>query len=64
MMEQTSTQHAPWYAVPADNKWYARYVISEIVKQQLEQINPQYPELAQAERDVLEECRVLLENGN
>lgn len=64
MMEQTSTRHAPWYAVPADNKWYARYVISEIVKQQLEQINPQYPELAQAERDVLEECRVLLENGS
>lgn len=64
MMEETSTKEAPWYAVPADNKWYARYVISEIVRQQLEAIDPQFPELAQSERDVLEECRVLLENGN
>ena len=61
MMEKTSTAWAPWYCVPADSKWYARYVISQIVRQELESINPQFPELAQSEKAVLEECRLLLE---
>lgn len=61
MMEHTSTQHAPWYCVPADNKWYARYAVSQIVLEQLQAINPRYPELAEAERAVLAECRLLLE---
>lgn len=63
MMEHTSTLYAPWYCVPADSKWYARWVISEIVMRQLEAINPQFPELAAAERAVLEESRRLLEEG-
>ena len=61
MMEKTSTDQAPWFCVPADSKWYARYVISQIIRQELEAINPQYPELAQSEKAVLEECRLLLE---
>ena len=61
MMEKTSTAAAPWYCVPADSKWYARYVISQIIRQELEAINPQYPELAQSDKAVLEECRLLLE---
>ncbi len=62
MMENTSTQHAPWYCVPADNKWYARYVVSQIVLEQLQAINPHFPELAAEERAVLAECRQLLES--
>ena len=61
VMENTSTTLAPWYCVPADSKWFARYVISQIVRQELEAINPQYPELAESEKAVLEECRLLLE---
>ena len=61
MMENTSTTWAPWYCVPADNKWFARYIVSQIVRQELEAINPQYPELAESEKAVLEECRLLLE---
>lgn len=63
MMEHTSTEHAPWYCVPADNKWYTRYVVSEIVRQELEAIDPKFPELAEAEKAVLDECRRLLEEG-
>jgi PPK2 family polyphosphate:nucleotide phosphotransferase len=61
MMENTSTTLAPWYCVPADSKWFARYIVSQIVRQELEAINPQYPELAESEKAVLEECRLLLE---
>jgi len=61
MLENTSTRKAPWYCVPADNKWFARYVISEVVKEQLEKLDPQYPQTAEADKAVLEECRQLLE---
>lgn len=39
----TSTKHCPWYVVPADNKWYMRYVVSEIILHTLEDMDPQYP---------------------
>ncbi len=61
MMENTSTSRAPWYCVPADSKWFARFVVSQIVRQELEAIDPRYPELAESELAVLEECRLLLE---
>ncbi len=61
MLQKTSTRHAPWYVIPADNKWYARYLVSQAVRTALEEINPQYPELAPAERDRLAEGRALLE---
>lgn len=63
MLEHTSTKLAPWYVVPADSKWFARYLISEVVKEQLEAIAPAYPKLAPEEAALLEECRKLLESG-
>ncbi|MHC1786884.1 MAG: polyphosphate kinase 2 family protein [Christensenellales bacterium] len=60
MLTHTSTAKAPWYCVPADQKWFARYVISEVVKEQLEELKPEYPVLPEAELAKLEECRQLL----
>ncbi|MFN9916849.1 MAG: polyphosphate kinase 2 family protein, partial [Pirellulaceae bacterium] len=31
MMVATSTKHAPWYLIPADDKWYARAAIADII---------------------------------
>lgn len=39
----TSTDHAPWYVVPADKKWYARVAITELVTQALIDIDPKWP---------------------
>ena len=39
----TSTEHCPWYVVPADHKWYMRYVVSEIILETLTDMDPQYP---------------------
>lgn len=39
----TATKESPWYVVPADHKWYMRYVVSEIIRSTLEDMNPQYP---------------------
>lgn len=43
----TSTEHCPWYVVPADHKWYMRYVVSEIILATLKDMDPQYPEVTE-----------------
>jgi PPK2 family polyphosphate:nucleotide phosphotransferase len=39
LLEATSTPWAPWFVIPADNKWFARLAISEIIAEQLEGMN-------------------------
>lgn len=39
----TATKESPWYVVPADHKWYARLVISQIVVDTLREMNPKFP---------------------
>ena len=41
----TATREAPWYVVPADHKWYMRYLVSEILCDTLIDMDPQYPEV-------------------
>ena len=57
MINKTSTPNSPWYVVPADHKWFARLLVSRIVKKTLDEINPQYPTLDEKTRDSLSEYR-------
>ncbi|MDJ0317648.1 MULTISPECIES: PPK2 family polyphosphate kinase [Arthrobacter] len=43
VFEQTSTENAPWYVVPADKKWYARMAVQEILIKTLGSLNLQWP---------------------
>jgi PPK2 family polyphosphate:nucleotide phosphotransferase len=61
LLNHTSTPEAPWYVVPADRKWFARYLVSEIVLDALQGIDPQFPELSEQEKAMLAECRDILE---
>ena len=45
----TATPEAPWYVLPADTKWYTRYLVSQILADTLEEMDPQYPPLDSAE---------------
>jgi PPK2 family polyphosphate:nucleotide phosphotransferase len=56
-ISHTATHHAPWYVIPADQKWYARCLISEIVCDTMKKMNPQYPELPEENRAALQACR-------
>ena len=38
-----STAHAPWHIIPADRNWVRNAIISRIVRETLEKLNPQYP---------------------
>ena len=44
-INETATKDCPWYVVPADHKWYMRYVVSEIILAELEDMDPKYPEV-------------------
>ena len=43
MIGNTATKHAPWIAVPADHKWFARAVIGSAIVATLETLNLTYP---------------------
>jgi PPK2 family polyphosphate:nucleotide phosphotransferase len=57
----TSTKRNPWYVIPADQKFFARYLVSEAVLEALEACSPAYPQLSKEELVGLEACRSLLE---
>jgi PPK2 family polyphosphate:nucleotide phosphotransferase len=61
MIRNTATDHAPWYVVPADRKWFARTVVSEILLKTLEKIDPQYPSLPEDQQKLLSHYREILE---
>jgi PPK2 family polyphosphate:nucleotide phosphotransferase len=42
-LERCSTEAAPWYVVPADHKWYRNWAVTALVRQALDDIDPQYP---------------------
>ncbi len=42
-INETATEECPWYVVPADHKWYMRYVVSEIILSTLKDMDPRYP---------------------
>jgi PPK2 family polyphosphate:nucleotide phosphotransferase len=43
MINRTSTSSAPWYIIPADQKWYRNLAISKIIIGTLRELDPQYP---------------------
>lgn len=61
VIEETGTKHAPWYIVPADQKWFARFLVSEIVVKVLEDCNSRYPSVAEEEKAAMQACLEKLE---
>ncbi len=45
----TSSEAAPWHAVPSDHRWYSRTAVAEILVAVLEELDPQYPPLDEDE---------------
>jgi len=44
MIRNTATRHAPWYVVPADNKWYTRLVVASAIIDTLDGLNLRFPD--------------------
>ena len=43
MLTETSTDYAPWYAIPANRNWFRNLAVSEIVADAIEELKPEYP---------------------
>ena len=61
MIRHTSSKHAPWIVVPADNKWFARLVVSSVIVHALEDMKLSYPEVSDEKRRALAAARRELE---
>ncbi|HEV2765412.1 MAG TPA: polyphosphate kinase 2 family protein [Pyrinomonadaceae bacterium] len=61
VFRHTSTEHAPWYVIPADHKWFTRAAVADIIVKKLESMPLVYPELSERHRRELAEARRLLE---
>jgi PPK2 family polyphosphate:nucleotide phosphotransferase len=60
MIANTATEHAPWYVVPADNKWFTRLVVSTVLVDTLKSLDLAYPKVDDAKRKELEGAKKLL----
>ena len=56
----TSTKWAPWYIVPADDKWATRAVVADIVTSTLRDLDLEFPEMDDEQRALLEQARQTL----
>ena len=59
----TATPYAPWYVLPADDKWYTRYLVSEILLDALTDMAPEFPPLAPADSALIPSMKMELEKG-
>lgn len=62
MLNNTSTQHSPWYILPADDEWHTRRIITETMINVLESINPEFPEISGEDKKKLDKYIKNLEN--
>lgn len=53
----TSKKRAPWYIIPADKKWFARLLVSEIIVETLKKLDLEYPKLSDEQVAELQKCK-------
>jgi len=62
-INETSKDHAPWFVIPADQKWFARVAAIQIIIDALEDMDLKFPELSDTETAALEDAKKQLENS-
>lgn len=60
-IRKTTKDHAPWYIVPADDKWFARLAALQIIIKELESMDLKYPTLPESEAAKLQQAKNQLE---
>jgi PPK2 family polyphosphate:nucleotide phosphotransferase len=52
-IKYTADKSAPWFVIPADEKWYTRYLIGNIICSELKKLDLEYPVISETEREAL-----------
>jgi PPK2 family polyphosphate:nucleotide phosphotransferase len=60
MIQNTASKRAPWYVVPADNKWFTRVVVAAVIVETLEDLKLAYPKVEADQRKELAAARAQL----
>ena len=60
MIRHSATKHAPWFVVPADNKWYTRLIVAAAVVDALESLGLKYPQVDEKQKAELAKARAIL----
>jgi len=60
MIKNTASEEAPWYVVPADNKWFTHVVVAAAIIDALEDLDLEFPEVTKEQRHALDEARKVL----
>ena len=61
-LQKTSTEYAPWHVIPADNKWYMRAAVSEVIVKKLASLDLQYPSISDEKRKEIGASKTYLES--
>ncbi len=61
-INETSKDHAPWFVIPGDDKWFARVAAIQIIIDALEGMNLKFPKLSEEDQKALEGARKQLES--
>lgn len=61
MIQHTATPHAPWYVVPADNKWFTRLIVAGAIIDTLKSLDLSFPEITSEQKNALETARKALQ---
>jgi polyphosphate kinase 2 (PPK2 family) len=56
----TATKHAPWYVVPADNKWFTRLLVAAAIVEAMEKLDLAYPTIDVEKKKELQTIRTAL----
>ncbi len=62
MFNHTSTEHAPWYVISADRKWFTRLAVAGIIYNQLKELNLKYPKVSKEQYQELLQVKAILES--
>ncbi len=60
MIQRTATKHAPWYVIPADNKWFTRLAVASAIIETLDKLNLAFPDVEKAKKKELQAVRASL----
>lgn len=62
MLEETSTEHSPWYVLPADDEWHTRRIVTKVMIEKIKSLNPQFPTISQEDKEDLDKAIERLKN--
>jgi PPK2 family polyphosphate:nucleotide phosphotransferase len=62
MFNNTSTEWSPWHIIPADNKWFTRAAVADLIVSKLKSLKLHYPKVSEAHKEELLKAKALLES--